>query len=609
MAFNDTRTQAELLLAPRFPLSRSIVNFSSLKLNLGGAVALPGVISDAAQLSGPLRRSLGTALAAKVAVEGVAASVNLVLAGFDAQAAALRNGTFVPPDPMLVVAAVGVPAVASFFSFSTLAPGAPVPANFSSTIQNRKTQLQALSKNFSTSFSKTALGGVTLTENMNPSTYPLPTQLDLPSLPRLAQGGAAAQADPIIKDKIRFAVKGVNIGAGKPSSWSRLLGAAAAAAMPNLNPVVNQLFRDRKNQSTWSEPVTPYATQFPYNRVTQSASGHVIEIDDTPGAERVHFFHRSGSFMEFHPNGTVVYKSMAHGYSISMADQYVKVSGKCHMAVDGGVTLYSKGNVDLQTDGDVNVQAKGDFNVHAKNINLRAKKQFKADGVSMDLRYISLPSSVVPVFAGMTNIGFAPRVNMMAAKEAFPDANFEDLKTAPKISGGAPPLVTGELPTPPPPENPLSNFSVYTAAIPAAVSYRAHLFDTPEETNDFELYAAHVGLQQDLGDVSDGARQLGGTLRTLDTGVVAPLTKPSIDYLNYSEFKGTYTYANDWSLGGTSFTLADVVDVALHPDVVGDTTLTDFSEGVPTDDEATITAGGEESDPTDPKDDDEIIGV
>jgi hypothetical protein len=78
-------------------------------------------------------------------------------------------------------------------------------------------------------------------------------------------------------------------------------------------------------------------------------------------------------------------------------------------------------------------------------------------------------------------------------------------------------------------------------------------------------------------------RQLGGTLSTLDTGLVAPKSKPSINFLNFSDFKGKYDYANTFVLGGTSFVLADVVDVALHPDIVSDTTLTDSIEGVPSD--------------------------
>jgi hypothetical protein len=78
-------------------------------------------------------------------------------------------------------------------------------------------------------------------------------------------------------------------------------------------------------------------------------------------------------------------------------------------------------------------------------------------------------------------------------------------------------------------------------------------------------------------------RQLGGALSTLDTGLVAPTSKPSVNFLNFADFKGTYDYANNFVLGGTSFVLSDVVDVALHPGIVSDTTLTDSIEGVPSD--------------------------
>src|SRR5690606_27842283 len=126
-------------------------------------------------------------------------------------------------------------------------------------------------------------------------------------------------------------------------------------------------------------------------------SGHVIELDDTPGAERVHLFHRAGSFIEFHPNGTVVYKNMRDGYDLTMGNKYVKVNGDCHISVDGRATLYVKGNVDIQSDGDISFNAKKDFNVYAQNINLRAKRTFRADGTQINLRYINLPTSLVPV--------------------------------------------------------------------------------------------------------------------------------------------------------------------------------------------------------------------
>jgi hypothetical protein len=357
--FRDMRSQAELLLAPKQPLGRQIVNLNSLKLKIGG-LPLPGVLSSASQLSGPIRSAFGTVLQNKSTLTALVGSLSGVLSDFDKRSAALKAGTFVPLDPFFRISTdTGVPSVDDFLSFSSLAAGQPVPAAFIAQITQRKKQLQQLSHSFSNIFSSPKPGGVTILENTSPTNYPHDDQFDLPTVPRLAQGGKAAQADSILKDKIRFTVHGVPIGSGKPSVWSRLANLTSLAGVPKLNAVVNQVFKDRKHQSTWSEPTTPYAAQFPYNKVQQTESGHVIELDDTPGAERVHMFHRSGSFIEFHPNGTVVYKNMKDGYLISMGDQFIKVNGKCHVAVDGGATFHVKGNIDIQNDGDFNIQTKG----------------------------------------------------------------------------------------------------------------------------------------------------------------------------------------------------------------------------------------------------------
>lgn len=55
-------------------------------------------------------------------------------------------------------------------------------------------------------------------------------------------------------------------------------------------------------------PSDPYGTVYPNNSVHATKSGHVIEIDDTDGAERIHIRHKSGSFIEFHPDGAIVIK-------------------------------------------------------------------------------------------------------------------------------------------------------------------------------------------------------------------------------------------------------------------------------------------------------------
>ena len=554
--FKDLRTPAELMLGPARPLARGIMNPSSL----GGISAI----------TGPIRGAFSGILELKKLTSSLTTALSTTLSTFEANRASLMNGSLVP-NPTVTVG--GVPGGEAMFAFSGLKPGQPVPASFRVMINQRKEQLQALTARMGSMVSVSSMGGVILTENFNKTAYPLDSEIDIPSIPRLAQGGAVAQADDILKDKARFIVAGVTIGCGKPSFWSRLITKAQALAAPGMNPVTNQLFKDTKNQGTWSEPPSPYAAQYPYNKVQQTESGHVIELDDTPGAERVHVFHRSGSFIEMHPNGTVVYKNMKDGYLLTMADQYVKVSGKCHIAVDGDVSLYAKGKVDVQADNDVNINTKKDFNVYASNINLRAKKTSKLDGMKIDLRYVTLPG--VPVIVPM-GAGVCPRLNIGAFKADFPGVDIEGAIAAsaklpldPKQAAKMPTLkmTAPELPTVR--EVPLSNPAAYVKKTPAAINYRARLFDTPEEANKFELYAAHIDLQKTLGDLpSSDPRELGGKTRTATTNVTAPATRPSPTYLSFDNYKGKYSWKGTDKLGNTSFQIKDLVDVALYPDIV-----------------------------------------
>lgn len=103
---------------------------------------------------------------------------------------------------------------------------------------------------------------------------------------------------------------------------------------------------------TWSEPASRYATQYPHNRVYQSKSGHVVEYDDTPGAERITVFHKSGTFEEIHPDGKKVEKHVAESFSIHL----------------GGHNIFVNGNLNLVASGDYRVSVGGEYYVKAKNV-------------------------------------------------------------------------------------------------------------------------------------------------------------------------------------------------------------------------------------------------
>ena len=56
----------------------------------------------------------------------------------------------------------------------------------------------------------------------------------------------------------------------------------------------------------WDEPESAFNGAYPYNKVTQTESGHIIEVDDTPGSERIHIYHKSGTYVEIDSNGSMV---------------------------------------------------------------------------------------------------------------------------------------------------------------------------------------------------------------------------------------------------------------------------------------------------------------
>ena len=87
--------------------------------------------------------------------------------------------------------------------------------------------------------------------------------------------------------------------------------------------------------------------QYPYNKVTETSSGHRIELDDTPGEERVSVVHSVGSGMEFHADGMVVLNSY---------DKTIQVVGD-------DFTVYVRGNGDITYEGDVKMHVTGDYKV------------------------------------------------------------------------------------------------------------------------------------------------------------------------------------------------------------------------------------------------------
>ena len=125
----------------------------------------------------------------------------------------------------------------------------------------------------------------------------------------------------------------------------------------------------KSSNSIIDEPQSPYKAAYPSNAVHQTSSGHVIEIDDTDGYERIHIFHKSGTFIEMHGNGDVV-THHKNGFRTATGDDKLHVTG----------------NLDFVVEGDCNFSVKGLMNLTAlDNINIFSNAAVDIEGTKVDL--------------------------------------------------------------------------------------------------------------------------------------------------------------------------------------------------------------------------------
>ncbi len=132
------------------------------------------------------------------------------------------------------------------------------------------------------------------------------------------------------------------------------------------------------SSTTWNEPDSAYKATYPYNRVFKTEAGHVKEYDDTEGEERIHEYHKAGTYYEIDKDGNKSTRIVKDNYEIIAGDNYVNVKGDVNLTIDSNCNTYVKGNWNIQVDGNVIENIKGSYDqnvtgnatMDAKTINL-----------------------------------------------------------------------------------------------------------------------------------------------------------------------------------------------------------------------------------------------
>jgi hypothetical protein len=124
---------------------------------------------------------------------------------------------------------------------------------------------------------------------------------------------------------------------------------------------------------TFDQPAIPYNAVYPSCHVYESESGHIREIDDTSGAERIHERHRTGTSYEIDSQGNKVEIIKGESYRLLSNKEQVQITGNSDITIDGRHKLYiNKSNtlnnhydIQIGAGASINIQVdSGDVNIH-----------------------------------------------------------------------------------------------------------------------------------------------------------------------------------------------------------------------------------------------------
>lgn len=136
-------------------------------------------------------------------------------------------------------------------------------------------------------------------------------------------------------------------------------GSSAISAMKSNIENGNYIgvFLQAKDACKFVEKTSQFAAQYPYNQAYETEGGHIFETDNTPGKERLHIQHCTGTDVEIAPNG----------------DMVSKIKNDCQFIVEKDLQNHVKGNQMMLVDDTSEVQSKSMILTATEDLNISAK--------------------------------------------------------------------------------------------------------------------------------------------------------------------------------------------------------------------------------------------
>ena len=230
---------------------------------------------------------------------------------------------------------------------------------------------------------------------------PYADRSDFLTITKRINGGTNGQADRELLYK-----KAIIVLSGGVPPKDDVVDKAPLPAPPAGSPT-SPVTTDKTPGAQNSSIVEPRAAQgseskskYPWNFVNVSRSGHISEVDDTPGYERLNMTHRTGSYWEIDNTGTYTIKSILDAYKLTKYDSYDYVGGN--------YTQQVKGQTYIQSTGDMVIKCGGVIYFTTNKVQMNV-------GMLAVSGEINAPNINATIFAGMSGMAFGD----LLAKEAM----------------------------------------------------------------------------------------------------------------------------------------------------------------------------------------------
>jgi len=164
---------------------------------------------------------------------------------------------------------------------------------------------------------------------------------------------------------------------------------------------------------------------YPYNHVSESESGHLVEFNDTPGSESISVTHRSGTYSEVDQDGDMTVKVVGNNLEIVGKDKYINIDEDMNVTVGGNVVstvtggrTEKSGSLEINSDDEISITSEGAVTITAPTVfvngNLAVDGIVTAgDGTIITGSHVrtgsmsvtsALPTSQIPVLTGPLGI-------------------------------------------------------------------------------------------------------------------------------------------------------------------------------------------------------------